>query len=89
MVDSISFGTNISNIIHMAQINYTDKEKILLHLLNYRCITNSNATKTYGVSYPTKWIKQLREEGCNIHDRWVYKTTEIGKCKRVKEYFIN
>jgi hypothetical protein len=73
----------------MTEIKYTDKEKILLHLLYFRSITNSIARKTYGISYPTTWIKELREEGCKIHDKWINQTNEVGKEKRIKMYYIN
>jgi hypothetical protein len=72
----------------MKEINYTDKEKVLLHLMNHRSITNNQAIDLYRISYPTKCIQLLIKEGCNIHKAWI-KQEINGKVKTIKKYFIN
>lgn len=73
----------------MKEIDYTDKEQILLHLLIHRSITNDQARDIYDISYPTKCIELLIKEGCNIHKTWIRHIDKKGKEKTIKKYFIN
>lgn len=61
----------------------SQRRAILVHMLNGASITAKQADVNFGCMRLASRVHELRKQGHNVLDRWVYN----GK-KRYKEYYI-
>ena len=69
-------------------MSMTNNELLLQHLLNGNIITTRTAPDELGIADVRANIRDLRDSGIEIKDRWVQSVNRRGRKTRFKEYFI-
>ena len=66
----------------------TNDQILLKHLFKGEIVTTRTAPDVLGISDVRANIRNLRNAGYNIQDRWVINENRRGRKTRYKEYFI-
>lgn len=66
----------------------TMKDRILRHIEDTGSITSWEAIQQLGCTRLSEYIRQLREDGVDIDDKWVGKKNRYGENVKYKEYYI-
>lgn len=66
----------------------TNDQILLKYLFEGKIITTRTAPDELGISDVRANIRNLRNAGYNIQDRWVINENRRGRKTRYKEYFI-